>query len=310
MCTLLVLLTSNPAPAEKPDSESIDSRLAAAEARIRGIYERGEFRAKRFRAEWLPDSSGYTTMESVPGTKERVPVRYDAASGKRTEMKSGDRGGDARSGNVSPDGHRKFYFQNGDLHVRDLDSDQTTALTRERARPIAVDQQSELEPRWEADRPSCSRIPRRSGSDSSWSRPIPSYPELREDRFARVGETIPSLRVGVVDCKAAETRWLSLPEPAEGFYLGQVSWTGNDEVLVEKLSRFRNERQFLLANVHTGRDKNDLPGIGPGVGRRQHREERRVGVDPRWPGVRRGQRGRTDGGTPMSAPATARKKRF
>ncbi len=248
---LLLLLTGSRTPAEKPELESKDSRLAAAEARIRGIYERGEFRAKRFRAEWLPDSSGYTTMESVPGTKDRVRVRYDAASGKRTEMKSGDNGSDARSANVSPDGHRKFYFQNGDLHVRDLDSDQTTALTRNGpGRSLSINNVV-----WSPDGKRIAFVQ----SDSSQVRKRlvlvptdPSYPELREDRFARVGETIPSLRVGVVDCKAAETRWLSLPEPAEGFYLGQVSWAGSDELLVEKLSRFRNERQFLLANVHTG----------------------------------------------------------
>jgi dipeptidyl-peptidase-4 len=41
--------------------------------------------------------------------------------------------------------------------------------------------------------------------------------------------------------------------PSEGFYLGQVSWAGNsEELLVEKLSRFRDKREFLLANVNTG----------------------------------------------------------
>jgi dipeptidyl-peptidase-4 len=47
--------------------------------------------------------------------------------------------------------------------------------------------------------------------------------------------------------------WLSIAMPAEGFYLGQVDWAGNsDELLVKKLSRFRDEREFLLADVRTG----------------------------------------------------------
>jgi len=76
---------------------------------------------------------------------------------------------------------------------------------------------------------------------------------VKEVRFARVGGTISTLRVGVVDARGSETRWLSIPVPAEGFYLGQVSWAGNsDELLVEKLSRFRDEREFLIANVRTG----------------------------------------------------------
>ncbi|MHC4627462.1 MAG: S9 family peptidase, partial [Planctomycetota bacterium] len=71
--------------------------------------------------------------------------------------------------------------------------------------------------------------------------------------FARVGGTISTLRVGVVDSGATETRWLPIPMPKEGFYLGQVDWAGNsDELLVEKLSRFRDEREFLIADIRTG----------------------------------------------------------
>jgi len=81
----------------------------------------------------------------------------------------------------------------------------------------------------------------------------PSYPEVREVRFARVGETIATLRVGVVDADGTEMRWVSIPSSAEGFYLGQVSWAGNShELLVEQFSRFRDERVFFIADVRTG----------------------------------------------------------
>ena len=56
--------------------------------------------------------------------------------------------------------------------------------------------------------------------------------------------------------KAREVRWVSIPSPNEGFYLGQVSWAGNsDELLVEQFSRFRDERDFFIANVTTGEVK-------------------------------------------------------
>jgi len=68
-----------------------------------------------------------------------------------------------------------------------------------------------------------------------------------------VGGAITTLRVGVVDAEGSQTRWLSIELPTEGFYLGQVSWAGNSrELLVEKLSRFRDKREFLIADVHTG----------------------------------------------------------
>ncbi len=58
--------------------------LGHAESRFRAIYDRDEFRPKRFQAEWLPDSSGYTVLEPVPGEKEPVRALYDVASGQRS----------------------------------------------------------------------------------------------------------------------------------------------------------------------------------------------------------------------------------
>lgn len=58
--------------------------LQQAEARFRAIYDQNKFRAPPFVAEWLPDSSGYTVLESGPDAREEVRVRYDAASHKRS----------------------------------------------------------------------------------------------------------------------------------------------------------------------------------------------------------------------------------
>jgi dipeptidyl-peptidase-4 len=78
----------------------------------------------------------------------------------------------------------------------------------------------------------------------------PSYPGVRHNRFARVGEELPKLRVGVVDSEGKAVQWLSIDAPPAGFYLGQVGWAGNsEEVLVEKFSRFRDQREFLLAKT-------------------------------------------------------------
>ena len=78
----------------------------------------------------------------------------------------------------------------------------------------------------------------------------PSYPGTEQHRFARVGEKIDRLRVGIVDLKEKQTQWLDLKMPDEGFYLGDVEWVPNsDELLVETLSRFRDKRDFWIASV-------------------------------------------------------------
>jgi dipeptidyl-peptidase-4 len=78
----------------------------------------------------------------------------------------------------------------------------------------------------------------------------PSYPEVQQNRFARVGGVIEKLRVGVVNKDGQQLTWLPVDCPEEGMYLGQVQWAGNSqEVLVERFSRFRDRRDFLLINV-------------------------------------------------------------
>ncbi len=78
----------------------------------------------------------------------------------------------------------------------------------------------------------------------------PSYPRLENHRFARVGEKIESLRVGIVTFQSGEVKWLDLQSPEQGIYLGQLAWAGDsNEVLVEKFSRIRDRRDILLYDI-------------------------------------------------------------
>ena len=81
----------------------------------------------------------------------------------------------------------------------------------------------------------------------------PTYRAFRETRYSRVGGPISILRIGVVSAESGTTRWIELPDKPGTFYLRVVSWAGNsEELLVEKLSRYRNVREFLIINHRTG----------------------------------------------------------
>ena len=252
VCFVAVFIAGMVVVSDVRAQDSQEMIRSEAESRLRRIYERLEFAPKRFRADWLPDSSGYTVRESVPETNEPVLVRYDVASGKRNMLDTPRGEQRDRSHVTSPDGQRIVSSDQGNLYVRDLRTGQTIPLTKG-ADGDAISNDRAV---WSPDGTRIAYV--QSDSSQVELRPVlvpgdPSYPGVKKVRFARVGGAIPVLRVGVVDAQGRETRWLPIPIPAEGFYLGQVSWAGDsNELLVEKLSRFRNEREFLLADIRTG----------------------------------------------------------
>lgn len=267
-------------------SEPADAGLLnQAESRFKAIYDKEEFHPKKFQAEWLPDSSGYTVLETVPEVKESVRVRYDVTSGKRAVLDSAPKEKPGRSGNLSPDGKRMIVAEKGNLYVRDVDNDQKTPLTKNAPDGPVSNGQAVWSPdgNWIAFEQS-------DESDVKLRSELvpgdPSYPEVRQVRFARVGGTIPTLRVGVVDPQGKETHWLPIPAPAEGFYLGNVNWAGNShELLIEKLSRFRNET-LVPARRHSNRRHPDgLPRNQRGVGGFQPHQQLGVEFDAWWSGV-------------------------
>jgi dipeptidyl-peptidase 4 len=220
------------------------------ESRLRAIYDRGEFRAQKFQAEWLPDSSGYKVLERDPKTSESKTVAYNVRTGERIESKSEESTPSERRRLVSPNGKQVLEFQERNLFVRDLESGQRTQLTN---RPDDRDARYR-DPVWSPDGNKIVFV--ESDATDVRKRAVlvpddPSYPGVQNNRFARVGEKLEKLRIGVVDSDGKNLQWLRIESPEEGMYLGQVDWAGNsDEVLVEKFSRFRDQREFLLAKVN------------------------------------------------------------
>ncbi|TWU45438.1 Prolyl tripeptidyl peptidase precursor [Novipirellula aureliae] len=244
MGTAITLLPGASDLQAQPAPES--SWKKEAESRLKAIYDDGDYRGKSFQARWLADSSGYTIQETDPETNKRVTAKYDVRTAERTVVQRKD----ADRGNlVSPDGKSTLEFRHRDLFVRDLASGKRIQLTKHAA-------ESDIrfnDPVWSPDGKHIAFV--EADSTNVRQRAVlvpddPSYPSVAYHRFARVAEKIVKLRVGVVDADGENLQWLPIESPPEGIYLGQVEWAGNsEEVLVEKLSRFRDVREFLLAKI-------------------------------------------------------------
>lgn len=220
-----------------------------AEPRLKAIYERGDFRARRFQPEWLNDSSGFLVDAADPGSGKRVTFFHDATTGERKPLSEHEKSEITGSGRPPAKGDLQLEVRGNKLLGLNRENSSETILA-------TYPPDSDVEYRNPVLSPDGSRV-LFVEVDSSQVRQRwvlvpgdPSYPGVQQNRFARVGERLEKLRVGVVNRDGQQLIWLPIESPEEGMYLEQVEWAGNsNEVLVEKFSRFRDRREFLLIPV-------------------------------------------------------------
>lgn len=231
-------------PNQKPEV-GVDE---TTEARLRSVYENGDFRARGFPVKWSGDSKGYSVQRRDLKTNELASVYYDVRTGEPTASKPSSQKNKEFPRLVSADGKRILEIHNGDVFSRNLETEVRTQLThRKPGRDISF-----RNLRWSPDGKYVAFIRTDHSEVKTRSMLVPgdpSYPGVREHRFARVGGNIPELRVGIVDVEGKKLQWLPIVSPEEGYYLGQVAWANNSsELLIERLSRFRDTREFFLAS--------------------------------------------------------------
>eukprot|EP01048_Picozoa_sp_COSAG05_P013676 COSAG05_NODE_1477_length_4781_cov_6.449381_5_plen_324_part_00 len=265
LCPVLrgVRIAASSAPPQQPDADdaAVAAALAKIEPRLRGIYEQrklGENPGRIplvFSGRWLPDSSAYIIREPVSGSEAPALVRYEAASGARSVLDSAAAEAATSAGVLSPDGQHRATQQGGNLLLHSP-AGATEAIPLTTSEPDSAVTNGRAA--WSPDSRRLAFVQADASAVQLRARLIPgdpSYPTVETTRFARVGGVIPSLKVGVVDLSQPNprTNWLPIPAPEEGYYLGMVDWAGNShEILVEKLSRFRDTREFLLVDVESG----------------------------------------------------------
>lgn len=215
---------------------------------LKEIYEKGAFRPANLNPEWLPDSSGLVTRERDPSSTAPNVWLIDPATGDRKAWDNQAKLPSARDRLISPDGTKKIIVRGKSLLVADSNGSNEVVIANS---PVDRDVRFR-DPTWSQDGSHVLFV--ETDATDVRQRAVlvpgdPSYPGVQQNRFARVGGKIEKHRVGVVSADGSELNWLAIDSPEDGFYLGQVEWApGNNSILVEQLSRFRDKRTFYLCH--------------------------------------------------------------
>ena len=171
----------------------------------------------------------------------------------------------------SPTGRHVAYVRENNIYVEDLQSHDITALTKSGSRHIvngtfdwvyeeefgirdgfAWSPDGESIAYWQIDTEGVGTFPLVNNTDSL-------YPRVFTFAYPKVGQQNPACRVGVVDVKGGDTRWLDVPGDSRDHYIARMSWAAKSgQIVLQQLNRLQNTNHVMLADPCTGHVKTIL----------------------------------------------------
>jgi len=198
---------------------------------------------------------------------------YDLATETAVQFTSApDPSGDPK---FSPDGSHVAYVRKHNLYVRPVSGKDEKQLTKDTGDNLFngdIDwvYAEELAVRsnyfWSPDSKQIvflhmdeSKVPTYPITD--W---MPTHPTVDEEKYPKVGDPNPVVKLGVVDADRAKVRWISLTTDEDN-YIPRFGWVGDGVIWAEVLNRPEDKLGLYFVDAKTGKSRIVLTETTPGA---------------------------------------------
>ena len=215
---------------------------------------------------WAPDSK-HLLFDS-----EGQLWLYDLRTSTAVQFTSApDPSGDPK---FSPDGSHVAYVRKHNLYVRPVSGKNEKQLTKDTTENLFngdIDwvYQEELEVRsnyfWSPDSKQIvflhmdeTKVPTYPITD--W---MPTHPNVDQEKYPKVGDPNPVVKLGVVDAGGGRVRWLSLTSD-EDTYVPRFGWVSPGVIWAEVLNRTQDKMDLYFVDARSGKSRSVLTESTPG----------------------------------------------
>ena len=92
---------------------------------------------------------------------------------------------------------------------------------------------------------------------------MPTHPTVDEEKYPKVGDPNPVVKLGVVDADQGKVRWISLTSD-EDTYIPRFGWVGEGVIWAEVLNRTEDKLDLYFVDAKTGKSRIVLTRDHPG----------------------------------------------
>jgi len=93
---------------------------------------------------------------------------------------------------------------------------------------------------------------------------IPTHPTVDNEKYPKVGDTNPTVKLGVADADKGKVRWISLTDDAES-YIPRFGWVREGIIWLEVLNRNQDRMDLYFVDAKSGKSTKVLSETSPGA---------------------------------------------